>query len=434
LILRQRADSIAEAAKIDPHRYLPVHINRGQLRIIFLLLVGNSLIIWRGEAQFQIALREHQFQQAVEQEINQIEEIRDSIASDETLTSVQGQTLLQPLDDAIQALSQAGSREQAISILTEAKARLEALANPSEQQLTDNLSQLGEGLSQQEGTPLEAFGQQLSNGKLPEASQELERLDLSQLSADQAQALAAQLEESAQALESSHPPLADALAHASESLRSDEIGSASEALRQASEELRQTAGQNAQNQVARSAVNKIAAAEERLIAAGQSASDQSSSQTGELSSTSVEEARANGESSSQASGSSSQTGGESSGNDAGRGEGDGDSIPGSEVGSSPISQDNHPGDSGLQPYEMIYSPQRLGGDAGELLSLPEGSFAGDQMMGQGLTSSGENSPPRVPYVDVYQHYAEIYRQALQSGAVPPAFRALVRKYFSSLEP
>jgi hypothetical protein len=66
--------------------------------------------------------------------------------------------------------------------------------------------------------------------------------------------------------------------------------------------------------------------------------------------------------------------------------------------------------------------------------LPGTGQEGDQVVGQGDTAPGDQNLSRVPYVDVLPNYTEAYRQAFESGRVPVGLRALVRKYFSSLEP
>ena len=47
---------------------------------------------------------------------------------------------------------------------------------------------------------------------------------------------------------------------------------------------------------------------------------------------------------------------------------------------------------------------------------------------------GKNNASQVPYTQVFAEYANAYRQAIDSGQVPPQLRDLIRQYFSSLEP
>jgi len=140
---------------------------------------------------------------------------------------------------------------------------------------------------------------------------------------------------------------------------------------------------------------------------------------------------------SQRQGSNNQSGNSSQGtggSGAGEGESAGQEGQGPEAGADPIGQDNKAGDGGMRSYEEIFAPQRLGGSGGEEVNLPGSGQPGDQIMGQGDTTPGDPNASRVPYVDVLAEYTEAYRQAIESGQVPVTMRALVRKYFSSLEP
>jgi hypothetical protein len=68
------------------------------------------------------------------------------------------------------------------------------------------------------------------------------------------------------------------------------------------------------------------------------------------------------------------------------------------------------------------------------VALPESGETGGEITGASPADPGQTGQSQVPYVEVYQEYADAYRQAIESGQVPGAFRDLVREYFSSLEP
>ncbi len=55
-------------------------------------------------------------------------------------------------------------------------------------------------------------------------------------------------------------------------------------------------------------------------------------------------------------------------------------------------------------------------------------------MGEGAVEPGNSNPSRVPYIDVLPGYSDAYRKAVEAGQVPVSLQALVKKYFSSLEP
>ena len=124
---------------------------------------------------------------------------------------------------------------------------------------------------------------------------------------------------------------------------------------------------------------------------------------------------------------------ERSGSGSGKGTANSD-TKGSEAGGKPIDQNNGPGDGGEAPYEPIYAPQRLGGSEGDTVTLPGSGDPTGEVTGQSGTTPGSDTPSQVPYSQVFAQYANAYRQAIDSGQVPPHMRDLIRQYFSSLEP
>ena len=69
-----------------------------------------------------------------------------------------------------------------------------------------------------------------------------------------------------------------------------------------------------------------------------------------------------------------------------------------------------------------------------MVTLPgSGDNSGD-VTGQSGINPGKESPSQVPYSQVFAEYANAYRQAIDSGQVPPQMKDLIRQYFSSLEP
>jgi len=94
--------------------------------------------------------------------------------------------------------------------------------------------------------------------------------------------------------------------------------------------------------------------------------------------------------------------------------------------------DNGPGDGGLREFEPIYAPQRLGGEGGPEMELPQGSDPGELV--RELPSNPEIGSSTVPYNQVYANYADAANQALEDQHIPLGLRGYVRDYFSSLEP
>jgi hypothetical protein len=118
---------------------------------------------------------------------------------------------------------------------------------------------------------------------------------------------------------------------------------------------------------------------------------------------------------------------------SGRGAGTGDTPIGNEAGSSPIQQNNGPGDGGETSYEQIYAPTLLGGEGGPQIDLP-GSDNGGEVIGQGPVTPGDPGTSLVPYSEVYSQYEQIKNQAIENGEIPAQFTQIIKNYFDSLKP
>ena len=123
----------------------------------------------------------------------------------------------------------------------------------------------------------------------------------------------------------------------------------------------------------------------------------------------------------------------------GRGEGEGEISPGFEAGSKQISQGNAPGGGGEREAnsylpEPIYAPERVDPEGGEQVILPSSDQPGGLTVGEDNLAPGYLRQSTVPYVEVFREYEQTAREAIESGVVPVHFRALIREYFSSLEP
>ena len=422
IIERQLQDTLDAARRVEPRIKLSFGINRMQLILSCLLILAIALVGLRGEQFFQVAQTQRAVQQAINQEIEQIEALEQQIESDTRLTPEQQEELLQTLEDAKQGLQDSQDAEQAVSVLTSTQEKLTALSNAQEQ--SQALREVGQSLSQQEGSPLQQVGEDLASNDILAAAQELANIDISSLDQQEQQDLAQQLQEAAEALESTNQELAEQLNSAAQALQQGDVQTASQALQEAAQNLGEVGQQIAQSEAASQAAEKVGQGKDQILQAGQGASGPPS-ETGQA-----------GQGTGNTSGSNSGQGQSQSnqgGSGAGKGEGNG-SSQGPEAGSQPIDQGNGPGDGGERPYDLIYAPTRLGGQNGDRVILPESGEAGEQITGTGDTLPGETGMSSVPYVDVYTYYAEIYRQAISSGQIPTAYSELVRQYFMSLEP
>jgi hypothetical protein len=418
LVRRQLQDTIEHAHSVDPNKRLRLSLDRKPLILTVVLILGIALVGLQGEQFFQAAQGRRVVQQAIEQEIEDIEALQGQIESDPNLSPEQKEELLKPLEDAKEGLENSENAEQAVSVLTSTQERLAALDNAAEQKQA--LQEIGKALSQEEGSPLQEVSESLEAGDALTAAQELANIDAANLSQEEQQELAEQLREAAEALDSVNSELAEQLESAAQALQAGDAQAANQALDQAAQSLTEAGQQIAQSEAASQAAAQMGDGKDQILQAGQNASGQptGSGQTGQTPGSSTGQG---------------QSQNNHGGSGAGRGEGSSDSQ-GPEADSDPIEQGNGPGDGGESAYEQIYAPTRLGGESDEQVTLPESGELGEEIIGSGDTAPGETESSSVPYVDVYAYYAEFYRQAINSGQIPEAYSELVRQYFLSLEP
>ena len=405
---RQLADAVTAARNVNPRREFPLRIQSREAITALLCIALIALVWFRGEAMFQAAQQARAVEQAVQEQVTQIEEIIQQIEANETLTEEQKQALTDPLKEAQQALQDNPSLENSVSTLTNTGEQLQALSDPQAQQMGEALKEAGNQLANQNGSPLESVGEQLAQGNTVNAATELANMDLSQLSAEEQAQLAEQLSAMAESLQSTNPELANQLNQAAEALQNGDTASAQQALDQAAQSLAQAGQQVASSQAASQAASQLQQGAGQVLAAGGGQQASQANQGGQNS--------ANGGA------------GSGSGNESG------ESQSGNESGSDPIAQNNGPGDGGESSYEQIYAPQLLGGEGGEQVNLPPSDPNSGDVIGQGPTTPGEPGASTVPYNEVFSQYEQVNNEAIESGAVPPSFIQIVKNYFDSLKP
>jgi hypothetical protein len=384
----------------------------GLLALILALLIG---ILWfRGETLFAAASRQREVETAIAEQQTKIEEIIKEINANDSLTPEQKEALSKPLEEALQGLEENPSQEGAVSVLTSTGEKLQALSDEQAGQTAQALKETGSSLASQEGTPLESIGKDLANGDFAKAASDLKNMDLSQMSPAELQKLAEQLDAMADGLASTNPQLAQQLKDAAQAIRDGDLAKAGQALANASAQLANTGQQVTYSQTAQQAASQMQTGAGQVLAAG--GGDQPSQGTASVP------------------GSNNQSGQTNGGSGSGSGSGDAPETnqPGEEAGSSPIQQDNGPGDGGESTYEQIYAPSLLGGAGEDTLGLPTSGEEGD-VVGTSPTTA-ESGESLVPYTEVYSQYNQFNRQAIENGEVPVQFMDVIRNYFGSLQP
>jgi hypothetical protein len=420
LARRQLDDALARARAVKPNRDLPLRIPRNEFILVLLLVALVGAFWFRGETWFQAARQARAVEQAVTEQKAQIEEILTQIQNNDRLTEEQKETLSAPLEQALQGLQENPSLEGSVSILSSAGEQMQALSDPQAEEAVQALQGAGSELAAQEGGPLQQAGENLAQGDYSAAADELNNLDLSQLSPEEAQQLADQLQSTAETLQSSNPELASELNSAAEALQNGDTTAAQEALDRAAESLAQSGQQIAASEAAQQAADQLQQGAEQVLAAGGGQPGQGQTSDGQ---------------GTDQPGGPSQSGESAGQSGAGTGsEGAQGSQPGAEAPNVPIPQNNGPGDGGEQTYEQIYAPSLLGGEGGPEVGLPPDGQGDGETVGTGPTAPGDPGQSLVPYNEVYSQYEQANQQAVESGSIPVQFMQIIRSYFDSLKP
>ena len=406
---RQLEDALAAARTVQPRRDLPLRIRPLEMLLPLALVLLLGAVYSQGERYFQAAGQAREVQKAIQEQVETIEELLQKVENNPSLSEEQKQALAAPLQQALNDLKQNPGLEGSVSTLVSAGEKLQALSDPQAAQTVQALQQAGSNLAGQEGSPLQSVGEQLANGNPIAAASELANTDLSQLSPEQAAQTAGQLQQMAESVASSNPQLAGQLNQAAQALQNGEPAAAQQALSQAAQSMAQAGQGQAMNQTASQAAGQMQQGAGQVIAAG------------------------GGQNAAQAGAGSSQSG---SGQGAGSGTGTGDNpnAQSGEAGTSPIPQNNQPGDGGETTYEQIYAPNLLGGEGGPQVGLNSGSGEQGEVIGQGPTTPGGEGQNLVPYTEVFGRYEEVNRRAIESGHIPFEFTQIIRSYFDSLKP
>ena len=271
---RQLQDAVATAQRVNAGQQLPLRIKRVDAVFTSVLLIAVLIVAWRGESFFQLVVQTRAVQQTIAEEAVKVEALRQQIEADRTLTEEQRREMLAALKETQQQLKDAQSLEQATAVLTRGEKKFESLTSAEAEAQTEGLRQAGQRLAQNEGSPLQSFGQNLADGDFLAVAEDLRNLDVNQLSPTEAAALADQLEQAAESLQSSNPELAQQLRDAADAARNGDAQKAQQALDQAAQSMTQTAQQTARFNVARKVTAQLGQGRQRMIAAGRSAQSQ----------------------------------------------------------------------------------------------------------------------------------------------------------------
>ena len=269
----QMEDTRRVANSVQAKRYLPVVINWPEVAMLLMAVIGLILAIALKNPLYDEVREREALDATITQQIDALEQAKNEIESNPNLTEEEKDTLTEPLDEAIETLSQDGiSQEEAVAALAEAEKELQELASGMSQEEQQANQQAGEQLSDSSLT--DQVGEQLADNNLDATADELDQLadDLDNMSPEEQQEVADQLEQAADALENTNPAVSQQMQQAADALRNGDVPQAQEALNQAAETLRQQdqANQNnAQAQAAEEAANQVEEGRQEVTQQGQ---------------------------------------------------------------------------------------------------------------------------------------------------------------------
>jgi hypothetical protein len=396
----QRADTLSAMSRVDIRAALPLQIpRRASLAALALALVLTASLLLPNPQEGVLAQR-RALRQALEEQTEQLETLREEIEQSGALTPQERAALLEALEEAIAALQEGNiTPEEAVAVLANTERALSALQDPDAATLRAGLERAAAEMSDSALT--QEIADLLAQGDYAAAAAALAAFAGEKgqaLTREEELELAEQLAQAAQALADSNPELAEQLAQAAQAIQQGDIAQARQLIRQAAGQLA-GAGQRVERQQAvEGALNALQEGREQVAqAGGQPAAG------GQLAGPGQQGGQGQG-----------QTGGQQAG-------------PGQQI------NPGHSEDSGTgAPYDSVYVPVRVG-DEGIKLNIgrpgEDGLPTGDTPIP--LPAGGLAG---VPYQEVYAVYAGQAYAALESSYVPLGMRQYVRDYFSSLEP
>ena len=247
----QLTDTLDAARRVDLHAMLPLRASRRALLAFGLLAVTLSLSLWLPNPQEEVLLQRAAVREAIEEQIEDLEAVREEVVEAEGLTEAEREMLLQALEEAIAALDEGrATPEEAVAALSEAEQALAELQDPGAASVQEGLERAAEGMADSELT--RGIAEALAEGDYQRAAQQLAAYSGTEgeaLTREEELELARELAEAAEALAESDPDLAEQLAQAAEAIERGDIAEAREAIGEAAQQMGE-AGERVERQEA----------------------------------------------------------------------------------------------------------------------------------------------------------------------------------------
>ena len=417
----QLADALEAARRVDPAAMLPLRASHRALAALGILAAALALSLWLPNPQEDVLLQRAAVRTAVEEQIEELEAARESVAGAEGLTEADREALLRALEEATRALDEGqATPEEAVAALSQAEQALAALQDPGAAGVQAGLEQAASEMADSGLT--RSIAQALTQGNYQQAARELAAYSGTKgeaLTRAEELELARELAEAAGKLTESDPALAEQLARAAEAIERGDVVTARQAIREAAQRMGE-AGERVQRQEA----------VERTLAQLQEGREQIAQAGGTQPGT--EPPPGQGGAGGQMAQQVGTQGGQPGGQQPGGGQ-QGGQPGGEQPGSGQQTQPGHHEDAGTgAPYDGVYAPYRLD-EEGHRVDVGR---QGEDGLPIGDTSfpAPESGTASVPYREVYADYATQAGVALEGSYIPLGLKQYVRDYFSSLEP
>lgn len=429
---QQQSDAAQVARKLDVQTLLPLRVSWRYALYAAAIGLALTITIALPNPQQQVLANRAQMQQALNDQLQQLELAKQQIQASQALTDDQKQQAIQALDDTQKALSDPGTTpEKALAAINDAQAKLDELRDQTTQDQVNDLQRAGQSLAPNELT--NPLANSLENNDLNQAADQMRNLTQNSgqsLTDQQRQQLADQLEQMARNIQNSNSTAAQQLRQAAQQLRDQQDQAAQQTLNQVADELNQTAQKQAANQQMGEAQSSMEDARRALSEADQQAQANASAQQDP-----------SGQQGSAGQGSATQEDGQNQQGNAqtrlqpGSSGQQSQSESVAQPDTSPSTMNNggaseHHEDTGSA--DSVMNPQRVNA-AGENVVLPNDK--GQNVPNPDAQANpGVSNEATVPYQQVYPQYAKTADDAISNGQVPSDLRDYVRDYFSSLDP
>ena len=409
----QREDTLACAAQVDPQAELPFHVSPLASALTVVLLAGLIFTLWLPNPQEVVLQQQAATRAEIEEQIEELEDLKERIAEEDSLTEAEREALLEELEKTIAALEDGRVEpNEAVAALSEAERSLAELQDPGAEAVEAGLDAAADAMADSDLTRDVADALQGNDyAKAADALEAYAGEEGEELTREQELELAQELQEAADALSDKDPDLSDALKSAAEAIEQGEIAEAREALRDAAAQMAESGSRVESQEAVEEALAQLQEGRDEIAEASGSES------TGQPAASAPEMDPGT------------QPGDGTDGEGTGTGGNGGDGGDGS--GTQP--QPGHSEDSGTgAPYDELYVPERIGEEGDEVDLGREGEDGPPVESGPLPAPTGGTS--NVPYREVYAEYAERASSALEGSYIPLGMKGYVRDYFSSLEP